>query len=127
MHKLAEELDVKILREEHLSNPEAYKVLKEIVKKIEEKEGSVPFLLSKTLHYLSRASKMEAESAMALKKVLSKYNLKPETIVMIINVCPKTLDELRILFELEERIIETDEAQEILDTIKPYCTESKEE
>jgi DNA-directed RNA polymerase subunit F len=124
---LAEELDVEILEEKLLSNPEAYKLLKKVVEKIQEKEGSVPILLSKTLHYLSEFSKMPPESAEALRKVLKKFDLKDETIVMIINICPETIDELRTLFELEEKVIDTETAEQILETIKPYCRgESKE-
>ncbi|MCD6195763.1 MAG: DNA-directed RNA polymerase subunit F [Thermoprotei archaeon] len=118
---MAEELDIEILEEKHLSNPEAYKLLKKAVDQIREKEGSISILLSKTLHYLSEFSKMDPESAEALRKVLEKYDLKEETIIMIINICPTTLDELRTLFELEEKIIETDTANEILETLKSYC------
>ncbi|ABN69877.1 DNA-directed RNA polymerase, subunit F [Staphylothermus marinus F1] len=120
---MAEELDVEILEEKLLSNPEAYKLLKKAVDKIQEREGSVSMLLSKTLHYLSEFSKMEPESSEALRNVLKNMDLKDETIIMIINICPQTLDELRILFELEEKVIDTETAQQILETIKPYCKE----
>ncbi|ADI31173.1 RNA polymerase Rpb4 family protein [Staphylothermus hellenicus] len=120
---MAEELDVEVLEEKLLSNPEAYKLLKKAVDKIQEREGSVSMLLSKTLHYLSEFSKMEPESSEALRNVLKNMDLKDETIVMIINICPQTLDELRILFELEEKVIDTETAQQILEAIKPYCKE----
>ena len=122
---MAQELEVEILNEEHLSNPEALKILKKIVGIIEEKEGSVSPLLVKTLQYLSISSKMEPEVAAALKKKLRNFGLKEETIIMLINICPQTIDETRILLELEEKVFETDEVQEILETVKPYCKEEQ--
>ncbi len=121
---MAEELDVEILKEEHLSNPEAYRIIKEVVNKVQKAEGSVPLLLMKTLTHLSKfAERITPEEAKALKKALRRYGLKDETIIMIINTCPETLDELRILFELEEKVVDTDTANEILDLIKSYCHE----
>jgi len=122
---LAQELEVEVLNEEHLSNPEALKILKKIVGIIEEKEGSVSPLLVKTLRYLSISSKMEPDVAIALKKKLRNYGLKDETIVMLINICPQTIDETRILLELEDKVFETDEIEEILETVKPYCKEEQ--
>ncbi len=122
---MAQELEVEVLNEEHLSNPEALKILKKIVGIIEEKEGSVSPLLVKTLRYLSISSKMEPDVAIALKKKLRNYGLKDETIVMLINICPQTIDEARILLELEDKVFETDEVQEILETVKPYCKEEQ--
>ncbi|GEM_PF-313759 len=122
---MAQELEVEVLNEEHLSNPEALKILKKIVGIIEEKEGSVSPLLVKTLRYLSISSKMEPDVAIALKKKLRNYGLKDETIVMLINICPQTIDETRILLELEDKVFETDEVQEILETVKPYCKEEQ--
>ncbi len=122
---MAQELEVEVLNEEHLSNPEALKILKKIVGIIEEKEGSVSPLLVKTLRYLSISSKMEPDVAIALKKKLRNYGLKDETIIMLINICPQTIDETRILLELEDKVFETDEVQEILETVKPYCKEEQ--
>ncbi len=122
---MAQELEVEVLNEEHLSNPEALKILKKIVGIIEEKEGSASPLLVKTLRYLSISSKMEPDVAIALKKKLRNYGLKDETIIMLINICPQTIDETRILLELEDKVFETDEVQEILETVKPYCKEEQ--
>jgi DNA-directed RNA polymerase subunit F len=120
---LAEELDVEVLEEKQLSNSEAYLILKKIVSKIQEKEESVPPLLMKTLNYLSKfTEKINPEAASSLRKTLEQYGLKPETIIMIMNICPQTLDELRILLVLEEKVIDTDTANEILGHVKTYCT-----
>ncbi len=43
---------------------------------------------------------------------------------MIINICPKTVDEIRPLLELEEKVIETETVEELVEAVKPYCKES---
>ncbi len=120
---MAEELDVEIVEEKMVSNAEAYKLLKKVVDKIMEREGSVPILLSKTLEYLSKFSKIDPDSAQGLRKILEKYGLKQETIIMIMNICPKTIDELRTLLDFEEKVMETETIEEIIESIKPYCIE----
>lgn len=120
---MAEELDVEIIEEKLLSNPEAYILLKKVVDKITEKEGSVPPLLLKTLEYLKKFSKVDPESAKTLRDILRKYGLKEETIVMIINICPTSIDELRVLLDLEEKMIETKTLEEIIDVLKKHCKE----
>ena len=116
------DIGAEVLEEKHIPNPIARKLLEKIIKEIEAKEGSVPPLLLKTVEYLRMFSKMEPEKAEELEEELKKFNLKPETIVMIINICPKTLDELRTLLTVEERTIDTEEATKILEVIQKYCS-----
>ncbi len=120
---MAEEVEVEIIEEKHISNVEAYRILKEAIEKIKEYEGSVPPFLVKTLTYLSKSSKLTPEEAESLKNTLLKYGLKEETAIMIVNICPQTLDELRTLLELEEKYIDTETAEEILKMVKSYCRE----
>jgi len=118
---ISEERDIEVLEEKLLSNAEAYKLLKKAVDRIMESEGSIPMLLSKTLDYLSKFSKIDPESAPALRSVLEKYSLKQESVIMIMNICPENVDELRQILSLEEKVFETETLNEILETIKPYC------
>lgn len=118
---MSSELDVKVIEEKHVSNPIAKKLLEKVTKYIEEKEGSIPLLLHKTMEYLRQYSKMEPDKAEALERELSAFELKPETIVMLINICPQTLDEARTLLVLEERTIDTEELNRILEVVKKYC------
>ncbi|RLG81055.1 MAG: DNA-directed RNA polymerase subunit F [Thermoprotei archaeon] len=120
---MAKELDLEVIEERALSNAEAYKILRKIVDKIAEKEGAAPLLLVKTLEYLKKTTKIDPDSAEALRELLSKYKLREESIIMIMNICPTTVDELRTLLELEERVIETETAREIVETIRQYCKE----
>lgn len=124
---MAEELDVEIIEEKHLTNPEAYALLKKALERILKSEATLPPLLAKTLEYLKKFSKTSPEAAAALREKLAVYGLKEETIVMIVNICPETLDELRPLLELEEKFIETEKATEILNIVREYCGKPLEE
>lgn len=121
---MLEEVDAEIVEEEHLSNPEAYELLKKVVDRIVEREGTVSQLLSKTLKYLSKFSKMSPETARALKKKLERYGLKTETIVVLINVCPGSIGELRELLDPEERgKFEGEVLEEVLEALRDGCRE----
>lgn len=118
---MSTELDVEVVEEKHIPNPIAKKLLERVIKIIEEEEGSIPLLLHKTIEYLRQFSKMDPEKAEALERELSAFELKPETKIMFINICPETLDEARTLLVLEERTIDTEELNKILDVVKKYC------
>jgi len=120
---LSTELDVEILEEKHIPNPVAKELLEKVVRMLEASGYTPTMLIHKTLDYLRKHSKMNSDRAVALDRELDAFNLKPETKVMIINICPETLDELRTLLVLEERLIETEEAKKILDIVKKYCFE----
>lgn len=120
---MSEETDIEIIEEEYLSNPEAYELLKKTVDKILEKEGTVSPLLSKTLKYLNKFSKIDPETAKALKNKLEKYGLMKESIVMIINICPKTIEELLSILEIEKKVYEKEVLDEIIEEIKTSCRE----
>ena len=118
---MSSELGVKILEEKHVSNPIALKYLEKVIKSIESSPGSVSMLLHKTMEYLRAYSKLDPDKAESLEHELQAFNLKKETIVMIINICPSSIDELRALLVLEERTIETEEAEKILEIVGKYC------
>ncbi len=118
---MSTELDVEVLEEEHVSSPVAKDLLERFVKKLEATSGTTTMLIHRTIEYLSKFSKLDVSGAKALDRELQAFNLKPETRVMIVNICPSTLDELRTLLVLEERTIDTEEAEKILDIVYKYC------
>lgn len=120
---MSEELEIEVVNEEYLSNPEAYELLKKTIDRILEKEGTIPHLLSKTLKYLNKFSKIDPVTAKALRNKLEKYGLRKESIVMIINICPKTIDELMSILEIEKRVYEKEVLDEILEEVKNSCKE----
>ncbi len=115
------ELDVEIVEEKHVSNPIAKDLLERFIKRLEATSGTTTMLIHRTMEYLNKFSKLDASDAKALDRELQAFSLKPETRVMIVNICPSTLDELRTLLVLEERTIDTEEAERILDIVNKYC------
>ncbi|WP_276814856.1 RNA polymerase Rpb4 family protein [Desulfurococcus amylolyticus] len=113
---------LKAIEEKQLSNSEAYLILRNIVEKIKEETGTVPLLLSRVLEYLKTHHKIPPEKAGELHELLASKGLKDETIVMLMNICPSSIDELRYLMELEEKTPEQDVLEEILATLSNYCT-----
>lgn len=118
------EPEFRVIESRLLSNPEALKHLNKAYSRIMEKEASAPFMIVKTLEYLKKFSKIDPEKVEELRGLLENYGLKEESIVMIMNICPKTVDEARVLLEYEERIIETKIVEEIVDKLKQYCRET---
>jgi DNA-directed RNA polymerase subunit F len=108
-----------------LSNPEALAYLRKYEKLARELSGTVPLLASRVIEYLSKFSKMPPDNARSLREKLEAMGFKEETIVMIVNTCPKSVDELRSLLELEEKVYETGTLEEVLKLLSEYCVESK--
>lgn len=106
-----------------LSNPEALMLISKVAKRIQEKEGSLNFILLRTLEYLKKFSKVDPERVAELRSKLEKHGLKQESIIMLINICPQTVDEARLLLELEERVLDTELVEEIVNTLKQFCRE----
>ncbi|WP_440058942.1 DNA-directed RNA polymerase subunit F [Thermogladius sp. 4427co] len=110
-----------IIEQKLLSNPEVYHLLSGVIEKIREKEGNVPLILSKTFSYVEKHSKIRPEEVQSAISFLKGLGFKDETIVMIINICPKTVDELRILLDYEERYIEENTLKEVVEYMKNVC------
>ncbi len=120
---MSSDIDAEILEEKHIPNPVAKELLERVVTMVEASGQSPTMLIHKTLDYLRKFSKLSKDRAEGLDRELEAFNLKPETRVMIINICPETMDELRTLLVLEERIIETEEREKILEKVRKYCFE----
>ncbi|MEM3926734.1 MAG: RNA polymerase Rpb4 [Desulfurococcaceae archaeon] len=114
-------IKLRVEKEELISNSEAYYYLKNAIEKIREETGSVPLIMSRVLEYLKEFSKIPFEDVEKVKKYLVSKGLKAETIVMIINICPMDIDELRSLMEFEEKVYEESVLNEIVNYLKNYC------
>lgn len=108
-----------------LSNPEALAYLKKYVEKVKETTGTTSPLISRVLEYLSKFSKIPSEKALEVREKLLLKGLKEETVVMIMNICPKTIDELRILLELEDKVYETAFLEDIVKMLNEYCVKEE--
>lgn len=116
-------LKVKVDEVRLISNSEALKYLKEYSEIERNKTGTVPLLVQRVTEYLYKFNKVLPERAEELRKKLSSFNLKEETIVMVMNICPQSQEELRPLLILEERVLETEHLDKIISLLKEYCRE----
>ena len=72
-----------------------------------------------TFDYVSKVSKVEAEPAKKMKRQLVKEcNLTEEEAVELINICPKTMSELRSFTFGWKKLILTETLEKILKIIK---------
>jgi len=118
---LSESTRLRCIEERLLSNSEAYEILKNTVERIKNETGTVPILLSRVLNHLEKTHKIPPEKSQELRSFLESKGLREETIVMIMNICPSSLDELQYLMELEEKIPDSNTLSEILSQITSYC------
>ncbi|WP_448578725.1 RNA polymerase Rpb4 [Thermosphaera sp.] len=116
--------EIPLLEEKPLTNPEALYELKKVTDRLQAQGVPIPLLLTRTYEYLKRFSKIPYEKVGEVKEFLRSKGLSEESIIMIVNICPKTVDELRPLLELEEKTLETPVAEEIVNFVSQYCVEN---
>lgn len=104
-----------------ISNPEALSYLKNYEEELRSTMGTISPTVSRVIEYLSRFSKISPDKAFELREKLESKGFKQETIVMIMNICPRTLDELRPLLELEDKVYETAFLEDVLGLLNEYC------
>ena len=101
----------KILEKEALSIPELEKALRHL-KNLD--EASLNSVQRKTLDYISKFSKVDPDKAAKLKrKLVEELDISEEEAAQIINLMPRTVDEVKEIFyqkiilgELANRILE---------------------
>jgi DNA-directed RNA polymerase subunit F len=114
-------LKLKVDKLRLISNPEALQILKELSEKERERFGEVSFIVQRVLEYLHKFNKVPIERAREFREKLESMGLKEDSIVMIMNICPRTIDELLILLVNEERSLEKERLEEILKLVNEYC------
>jgi len=119
-------LKVKVEKVKLLSNAEALKILKEHSEREREKTGAVSLLVQRVLEYLYKFNKVQVEKAEEFAEKLVAIGLRGESIVMIMNMCPRSIDELLTLLVYEERVPEKEQLERILGIVSEYCVESRE-
>jgi len=96
-----------------------------VVKKILEKRLSEeePSLMQRaTYDHAVKFSKLPADKAMELmNRLQEEFNLSGITAAQIVNIMPKTIDELRTLMVTENRIFLPSELEKMLSIILEYC------
>ena len=119
-------LRVKVEKVKLLSNAEALKILKEHSEREREKTGAVSLLVQRALEYLYKFNKVQVEKAEEFAEKLVAIGLREESIVMIMNMCPRSIDELLTLLVYEGRVPEKEQLERILGIVSEYCVESRE-
>ena len=110
---MSEEVGRKVLKAEPISIPE----MKEILDNIDLPEEELPPIVLKVREYVNKFSKLSPEKAKILKKKLVEIEgVDEEKAVQIINILPKTPEEIKEIFH--EKIILGDLPQKILDILK---------
>ncbi|MEM1682874.1 MAG: RNA polymerase Rpb4 family protein [Ignisphaera sp.] len=110
----------RILGYRDIPNSIAKKILEEYLSKLHAVDVVAEPARS-ALEYLQIVSKCDPEKAKELIEKLQLMKLKDITIALILNICPSTLDELRMLLAFETVTPEETELNKILDLVKEYC------
>ncbi len=128
---MAEEIN--IISEQYLPIPVVKKILDEYRRRVEAvrseeslEETIAESTLRRTYDYLEKVSKCSAEKAEQAVEKLKEKGLKEVTAVMFVNIVPRTVDEARPLLVFEERVLTTEELEEILRILHEYCSEETE-
>jgi DNA-directed RNA polymerase subunit F len=114
---------IKAVKVRLLSNPEALEYIEKYVEELKSETSTSPTLALRVLEYLHKFSKVPVEKAGELRRKLEELGLKEESIIMIMNICPSSIDELIAILQVEERAFEEGFLENIIKTIKEYCTQ----
>jgi len=91
------------------------------------KEGEGLDIQRTTLSYLERFVKCNSEVANEILRTLKeKFNLSDEICVMLVNIVPQTVEEVRTILATEEITLTTDEINKIIE-ILAKCIKEEEE
>ena len=108
--------NIEILNEIPLTMIEA----KEMLKELKGKEKELPIRLNKTVEYLQSYAKGDGKKVKEIKDRLNKLDiarLRDRHVVKIIDVMPKDLDSLRLVFSGENVTLKQEDLQKILDAL----------
>lgn len=105
----------KILEQEPVTLSEVKSILQTEVKG----KKDLGYVQGRAVSYSSKFAKLSVEDARKLVSDLMGLGLSKEKAVEIANVLPTNLDEVRMLLS-KEKSIETEKANQILDTVKKY-------
>lgn len=113
-------LSYRVLSYRDIPNPLAKKILEEYLAKLRAKD-IVAEPARSALEYLQTVTKCNSDRIEELVEKLQAMKLKDITISLIINVYPRTIDELKMLLAFEPTIVEEVELNNILELIREYC------
>ncbi len=106
----------------YVSHAEALKLLEQIEGELRsEVAHRIPV---KTLRYLKKFTKCELEKVKELDEFLKELGVPEEVRVNIENICPKTVEELKVILEVGEGYtMSPEEMKEVVNKIKELLGE----
>ncbi|MBW2979714.1 hypothetical protein DRZ77_02975 [Candidatus Woesearchaeota archaeon] len=112
----------KIISEEPMTLVE----VKEYLKRLKEKNIELGFRAAKTEEYLNQVPVLDKKTAIELKEKLESLKitrLKPAMIVKIVDLVPKTLDDLKAVLQGFQSSVSTEDMKKILSVINDVVKE----
>ncbi len=86
-----------------------------------EKEGELLYEQKLALEHLKKFTKLSPKKAESLIKEISEVvKLSDEVLIQIVDILPKTPEELRTILSIEKFSLREDEIKKILEIIKKY-------
>jgi DNA-directed RNA polymerase subunit F len=99
----------------NLTIPQVKKILEGI------DEEKLDHFQHRTYNYISKFSKVEAETAeKILEKLTKEFDLEEEEAVQIINCMPKSIEELKPFLATGRKIVETSKLENIVNLLNKY-------
>lgn len=95
--------------------------LKEKIEEIKKRDKELNARAQKTYDYLARFTELKTKEAIKLKEELNKLNiprLKDRHIVKVLDIMPKDIESLKLIFAGENITIKQEDIQKILNAIK---------
>jgi DNA-directed RNA polymerase subunit F len=91
------------------------------VMKTRETLGELGYEQKLALEHLLKFTKLDEKTAKKLAEELnSVIRMGSETLIQIVNILPKTPDEVRMIFAREKFSLKEDEVNKILEVVKKY-------
>ncbi len=98
--------------------------LRASLEKIKKRDGELNFRANKTEEHLNGLSLLKPQQAQELQKKLGELGvarLKPEHIVKIVDILPKSLDELKVILSGYNLTVNQEGSKKIIDAVADYA------
>ncbi|MFH1211931.1 MAG: hypothetical protein V1659_03295 [Candidatus Woesearchaeota archaeon] len=108
-------------------SPVSMSELRAELKKIKKRDGELSFRSNRTNDYLDNFSLLSKKDADSVFEDISKLNiprLKPEYITKLVDLLPKSVEEVKVILSGYGLTINNENIQKMLDILKKYAPES---
>ncbi len=111
---------LQVINEEPITMSE----LRASLEKIKKRDGELNFRANKTEEHLNGISLLKPKEAQELQKKLDELGvprLKPEHIVKLVDILPKSLDELKVIISGYNVTVNQENSKKIIDAVADYA------